>query len=233
MRSPWPGRSEGVIRRTATKWRTAQRLTPCGRTGHPRGKTTTGRPSRAPHRGWRHRTHAADGGDPRDPCRGEPRAAVLAQRSLPRGWHRADARRQRGRPRHRAARAHHGSRAARHPSGGRRAAARGARHDGADHREPRGGVPGPCRADDRWGRRVRSAATVAGNLFAPAPYGDFAAALLALGASIEFADGRREALDDLSRLSSRGLVAQIHVPDPRGAFYFRKVTRVRAEGASR
>ena len=82
------------------------------------------------------------------------------------------------------------------------------------------------------GPQVRSAATVAGNLFAPAPYGDFAAALLALGASIEFADGRREALDDLSRLSSRGLVAQIHVPDPRGAFRFRKVTRVRPKGVS-
>ena len=34
------------------------------------------------------------------------------------------------------------------------------------------------------GPAVRAMATVGGNLFAPAPYGDFAVALLALGAEV-------------------------------------------------
>ena len=39
------------------------------------------------------------------------------------------------------------------------------------------------------GPAVREAATVGGNLFAPSPYGDFAAALLALDATVMFAGG--------------------------------------------
>jgi CO/xanthine dehydrogenase FAD-binding subunit len=39
------------------------------------------------------------------------------------------------------------------------------------------------------GPAVREAATVGGNLFAPSPYGDFAAALLALDATVVFAGG--------------------------------------------
>ena len=50
------------------------------------------------------------------------------------------------------------------------------------------------------GPAVREAATVGGNLFAPAPYGDFAAALLALDATVTLAGGfgqRELPLDEL------------------------------------
>jgi len=82
------------------------------------------------------------------------------------------------------------------------------------------------------GPQVRSAATVAGNLFAEAPYGDFAAALMALGAEVETADGRRQPVEDLVRNPPRAIVAAVTVPDPRGAFRFRKVTRVKPKGVS-
>lgn len=82
------------------------------------------------------------------------------------------------------------------------------------------------------GPQVRSAATVAGNLFAPAPYGDFAGALLALAATVETTDGRRIAVDEILRPgAARALVAAIHIPRPND-FRFRKVTRVRPKGVS-
>ncbi|MBJ3775181.1 FAD binding domain-containing protein [Acuticoccus mangrovi] len=85
------------------------------------------------------------------------------------------------------------------------------------------------------GPQVRAAATVAGNLFAAAPYGDMAAALLALGATIETADGRRQPIEELMRPSGSGaggLVAAVRVADPRGAFHFCKVSRVKPKGVS-
>jgi len=82
------------------------------------------------------------------------------------------------------------------------------------------------------GPQVRSAATVAGNLFAEAPYGDFAAALMALGAEVETADGRRQPVEDFVKAPPRAIVAAVSVPDPRGAFRFRKVTRVKPKGVS-
>ncbi|MEM9224405.1 MAG: FAD binding domain-containing protein [Pseudomonadota bacterium] len=82
------------------------------------------------------------------------------------------------------------------------------------------------------GPQVRSAATVAGNLFAAAPYGDFAAALMALGASAELADGRRIPVDDVIRNGARGIVASVIVPIPRDGLLFKKVSRVRPKGVS-
>ncbi len=86
------------------------------------------------------------------------------------------------------------------------------------------------------GPQVRNMGTVGGNLFAPHPYGDFAVALLALGARVAMAGGGpARPLDDLLRDRARpsGLVAAIDVPRPRpGSFAFRKVSRVRPKGAS-
>lgn len=84
------------------------------------------------------------------------------------------------------------------------------------------------------GPAVRRMATVGGNLFARHPYGDFAAALLALDARARMADGSETPLEALlSRREGAGLVAAIAVPRPReGEFRFRKVTRVKPRGAS-
>jgi CO/xanthine dehydrogenase FAD-binding subunit len=86
------------------------------------------------------------------------------------------------------------------------------------------------------GPQIRNMATVGGNLFAPHPYGDFAAALLALGARAVSAGGdAARPLDDLLRDRDRaGLIAAIEVPRPRDAraFGFVKVSRVRPKGVS-
>ncbi|RBI84971.1 xanthine dehydrogenase family protein subunit M [Rhodosalinus halophilus] len=86
------------------------------------------------------------------------------------------------------------------------------------------------------GPQVRNMATVAGNLFAAHPYGDFAMALLALGARVHFAGGGsprpvEEVLRDRER---GGLVASVEVPRPRDprAFGFLKVSRVKPKGVS-
>jgi xanthine dehydrogenase small subunit len=90
------------------------------------------------------------------------------------------------------------------------------------------------------GPAVRSAATVGGNLFAPTPYGDFAAALLALDAtvSIQAGYGARETpldtfLNERDRNGS-GIVASVMLNRPAGAdaFRFRKVSRVKPKGIS-
>ena len=86
------------------------------------------------------------------------------------------------------------------------------------------------------GPQVRNMATVAGNLFAPHPYGDFATALLALGAQVHFAGGGspRPAEEFLRDRDHAGLVASIEVPRPRDrrAFGFLKASRVRPKGVS-
>jgi CO/xanthine dehydrogenase FAD-binding subunit len=86
------------------------------------------------------------------------------------------------------------------------------------------------------GPQVRNMATVGGNLFAPHPYGDFAVALLALGALVTLAGGASaRPIDDILRDRDRrpGLVAAITLPRPRpGAFGFRKVSRVKPKGVS-
>jgi CO/xanthine dehydrogenase FAD-binding subunit len=86
------------------------------------------------------------------------------------------------------------------------------------------------------GPQVRNMATVAGNLFAPHPYGDFAAALLALGARVVFAGsgGARQVDEVLREREHAGLVAALEVPRPRDprAFGFLKVSRVKPKGVS-
>ncbi len=89
------------------------------------------------------------------------------------------------------------------------------------------------------GPAVRTMATIGGNLFAAAPYGDFAVALLALNARIELSGqgGTGTSIDDLLRDRSRfaqSLVMSVMVPRPREphAFRFLKVSRVRPKGVS-
>jgi CO/xanthine dehydrogenase FAD-binding subunit len=89
------------------------------------------------------------------------------------------------------------------------------------------------------GPAVRTMATIGGNLFADAPYGDFAAALLALGARIDIAGqgGAGTSIDDLLRDRSRfaqSLAVSVSIPRPReaGAFRFLKVSRVKPKGVS-
>ncbi|MFN4171457.1 MAG: FAD binding domain-containing protein [Pseudorhodobacter sp.] len=86
------------------------------------------------------------------------------------------------------------------------------------------------------GPQVRAMATVGGNLFAPHPYGDFTAAILALGARVQMAaGGSPRPLEDLLRDRDRPmLVAAIEVPRPRDAraFGFLKVSRVKPKGVS-
>lgn len=90
------------------------------------------------------------------------------------------------------------------------------------------------------GPAVRNMATVGGNLFAPHPYGDLTAALLAIDAAVAVAGGyssRDMPLTDLLRDRDRQpsqLVASVTVQRPRGAsdFRFLKVTRVKPKGIS-
>lgn len=86
------------------------------------------------------------------------------------------------------------------------------------------------------GPQVRNMATVAGNLFAAHPYGDFAAALLALDASVTGSgqSGARPVAEVLQHRDRAGLIASIEVPRPRDprTFRFSKVSRVKPKGVS-
>lgn len=89
------------------------------------------------------------------------------------------------------------------------------------------------------GPQLRAMATVGGNLFAPHPYGDFAVALIALGARAVLAQGGARPVEELVRdragIGSRPpLVAAIEVPRPRDprAFGWLKVSRVKPKGVS-
>lgn len=90
------------------------------------------------------------------------------------------------------------------------------------------------------GPQVRNMGTVGGNLFAHHPYGDFAVALLALGARVVMAgQGGARPLEDLLRERGRSvgtpaLVAAVEVPRPRDprAFGFVKVSRVKPKGVA-
>lgn len=89
------------------------------------------------------------------------------------------------------------------------------------------------------GPALRSAATVGGNLFARAPYGDVAVALLALDATIQLRGGyspREIPLDEFLAARERGpdgIVASLSVNRPASpdAFRFLKVSRVQPKGA--
>jgi CO/xanthine dehydrogenase FAD-binding subunit len=90
------------------------------------------------------------------------------------------------------------------------------------------------------GPAVRNMATVGGNLFAPAPYGDLTAALLVAETTVATAGsfGAREiGLEDLLRerdRQPRPLIASLTVTRPRHAadFRFLKVSRVRPKGVA-
>jgi hypothetical protein len=88
---------------------------------------------------------------------------------------------------------------------------------------------------------VRNLASVGGNLFAPAPYGDFTVALLALDAQVVvqsgFGSGRATPLEEFLAARERmgpALVAAIQFPRPAspGDFHFRKISRVKPKGIS-
>lgn len=84
------------------------------------------------------------------------------------------------------------------------------------------------------GPAIRTMATVGGNLFAPTPYGDFAVALLALGAQVE-TEGRSIDLDEFlnGRNVFGGIVTAVEFDMPgERAFRFLKVSRVRPKGVS-
>jgi xanthine dehydrogenase small subunit len=92
------------------------------------------------------------------------------------------------------------------------------------------------------GPAVRAMATVGGNLFAPTPYGDLAAALLALDATVRLQGaygGPQETpleqfLSGRDRAGSGSLVMAVSVPRLASpdAFRFRKAARVRPKGVS-
>jgi len=88
------------------------------------------------------------------------------------------------------------------------------------------------------GPAIREAATVGGNLFAPSPYGDFAAALLALDATAMLAGGfgqREVPIEEFLGRRDRGssLVSAVAFKRPAAdAFRFAKVTRVHPKGVS-
>ena len=84
------------------------------------------------------------------------------------------------------------------------------------------------------GPAIRNMATVGGNLFAPAPYGDFAVALLALDAIVITEDGEMPIEAFLaSRDTSRAVVTAVNFASPgTESFRFVKVSRVKPKGVS-
>ncbi|PZO80235.1 MAG: oxidoreductase [Mesorhizobium amorphae] len=88
------------------------------------------------------------------------------------------------------------------------------------------------------GPAVRNMASVGGNLFAASPYGDFAAALLALDSKILTTSGQPAGIEEFlaarERDGGRAIVTAIIVPRPReaGSFRFLKASRVKPKGIS-
>jgi CO/xanthine dehydrogenase FAD-binding subunit len=85
------------------------------------------------------------------------------------------------------------------------------------------------------GPQIRNMATVGGNLFAHHPYGDFAVALIALGARAVIAGQGARPVEDLMRDRARPvIVTAVEVPRPRDGrtFGFLKVSRIRPKGVS-
>jgi CO/xanthine dehydrogenase FAD-binding subunit len=82
------------------------------------------------------------------------------------------------------------------------------------------------------GPAIRNMATVGGNLFAAAPYGDFAVALLALDATVHTTAGQM-AVDDFLAARDGKVVAAVSfaVPDAQ-KFRFLKVSRIKPKGVS-
>ncbi|MER8438524.1 FAD binding domain-containing protein [Mesorhizobium sp. M1312] len=84
------------------------------------------------------------------------------------------------------------------------------------------------------GPAIRNMATVGGNLFAPAPYGDFTVALLALDATVSTEDGDLPIETFLARReSNHAIVTAVGFSLPvDGGFRFLKVSRVKPKGVS-
>ena len=82
------------------------------------------------------------------------------------------------------------------------------------------------------GPAVRNMATVGGNLFAPAPFGDFTVALLALDATVSVG-GNDISLEDFvkGRDKAGGLVTSVTFPAS-GGLRFLKVSRVHPKGVA-
>jgi CO/xanthine dehydrogenase FAD-binding subunit len=84
------------------------------------------------------------------------------------------------------------------------------------------------------GPAVRNMATVGGNLFAPAPYGDFAVALLALDATMR-TGGKDVPVETFlaNRERNRAIVSSVRFNLPaEGGFRFLKASRVKPKGTS-
>jgi len=82
------------------------------------------------------------------------------------------------------------------------------------------------------GPAIRNMATVGGNLFAAAPYGDFAVALLALDATVHTTDGDIGIDDFLAGRDGRVVSAISFDVPPAEEFRFVKVSRVKPKGVS-
>jgi len=84
------------------------------------------------------------------------------------------------------------------------------------------------------GPAIRNMATVGGNLFAPAPYGDFAVALLALDAKVSTDDGEMPIETFLAgRDDNPAIVISVSFTPPKAeGFRFLKVSRVKPKGVS-
>lgn len=87
------------------------------------------------------------------------------------------------------------------------------------------------------GWQIRNMGTVGGNLFAPPPAGDFAAALLALDAQVKLSDSDGHRLLPLSEfytgflttaLAAGEMVTEVQVPIPQGKTAFSKLGRKHA-----
>ncbi|MEI9414873.1 FAD binding domain-containing protein [Mesorhizobium sp. Cs1321R2N1] len=82
------------------------------------------------------------------------------------------------------------------------------------------------------GPAIRNMATVGGNLFAPAPYGDFAVTLLALDATVGTDDGETPIETFLAgRDDSRTIVTSVSFTKA-DSFRFLKVSRVKPKGVA-
>lgn len=82
---------------------------------------------------------------------------------------------------------------------------------------------------------LRNMATVGGNIFARAPYGDLTVALLALGAEVETATPSgtdRRTLEALLRDQTRRVVTGVILPVPSSQLWFHKMSRSHPRGAS-
>lgn len=86
------------------------------------------------------------------------------------------------------------------------------------------------------GPAVRNMATVGGNLFARAPYGDFTVALLGLDATVSLRDRNvplEAFLESRDKAGGAALVTSVSFPAPQSdSFRFLKVSRVHPKGAA-